>query len=532
MMVASSVLLQVESDLVVLSERLARLADSRRHVPCVARTLTQQAMPTTLGFRAAGWLAGVHDALLAVRSCRPLPVSLGGPVGTAAVFGESGPAVVASVAERLGLEAPVVSWHTRRSPVLSLASTLVAVGEACGRMCADLLLMAQTEVGEASDGSAGASSAMAHKANPTRAVLVAAAVRQLPFLLGSVASSGAAASERPAGEWHAEWQPLRTMMRLAGAAAERTCALADDMSFDELAMRRNLDRLVDAVGRGPGVGHLADRAPRRVDRPGAGTSRAGRRMTVSLAHRVDGPDTAPVVVLGPSLGTTWEMWDSLASTLATSHRVVRYDTRGHGRSPVPEGPYDVAGLASDVLSLLDSLDVDRFALVGLSLGGAIGQTLALTQPSRLTAAVLCCTVPWFGGPAPWEERAARVRSRGMSAIKEATPARWFTDEFRSSLPDEVDRHIAMLTSIDPVGYASCCEALGGFDVRESLPEITVPVRVIAGGHDPVAVPDACEEMTAAIPGADLVVLPDTSHIATVAGEPFERAVTEHLERHL
>ena len=251
MMVASSVLLQVESDLVVLSERLARLADSRRHVPCVARTLTQQAMPTTLGFRAAGWLAGVHDALLAVRSCRPLPVSLGGPVGTVAGFGEAGPAVVTSVADRLGLEAPVVSWHTRRSPVLSLASTLVAVGEACGRICADLLLMAQTEVGEASDGSAGASSAMAHKANPTRAVLVAAAVRQLPFLLGSVASSGAAGSERPAGEWHAEWQPLRTMMRLAGAAAERTCALSDDMSFDELAMRRNLDRLVAAVGEGP-----------------------------------------------------------------------------------------------------------------------------------------------------------------------------------------------------------------------------------------------------------------------------------------
>jgi 3-carboxy-cis,cis-muconate cycloisomerase len=251
MMVASSVLLQVESDLVVLAERLAHLAGSRRDVPCVARTLTQQAMPTTLGFRAAGWLAGVHDALLAVRSCRPLPVSVGGPVGTVAGFGSAGPAVVASVANRLGLATPVMSWHTRRSPVLSLAATLVGVGEACGRMCADLLLMTQTEVGEASEGSAGSSSAMAHKANPTRAVLVASAAQQLPFLLASVASSGAAGSERPAGAWHAEWQPLRTMLRLAGAAAERTCRLADDMSFDEQAMRRNLDRLVDAVGEDP-----------------------------------------------------------------------------------------------------------------------------------------------------------------------------------------------------------------------------------------------------------------------------------------
>jgi 3-carboxy-cis,cis-muconate cycloisomerase len=248
MMVASSVLRQVESDLVVLAERISRLAGARRHVPCVARTLTQQAMPTTLGFRAAGWLAGVHDALLAVRACRPLPVSIGGPVGTVAGFGTAGPAVVASVAERLGLAAPVMSWHTRRTPVLSLASALVAVGEACGRICADLLLMAQTEVGEASDGSGGASSAMSHKSNPTRAVLVASAAQQLPFLLASVASSGAAGSERPAGAWHAEWQPLRTMLRLAGAAAERTCRLADDMRFDEAAMQINLDRLVEAVG--------------------------------------------------------------------------------------------------------------------------------------------------------------------------------------------------------------------------------------------------------------------------------------------
>jgi 3-oxoadipate enol-lactonase len=211
---------------------------------------------------------------------------------------------------------------------------------------------------------------------------------------------------------------------------------------------------------------------------------------------------------------------------------VRYDTRGHGRSPVPDGPYDVPGLASDVLALLDTLGVDTFSLVGLSLGGAIGQTLAVTQPTRLTTAVLCCTVPWFGGPQQWDERAARVRANGMSSIAEASKGRWFTDDFRSSSPAEVDRHIEMLTSTDPDGYASCCEAIGGFDVRESLPEFTIPVRVIAAEHDPVALPSACAEMAAAIPDADLVVVPDTSHIATVAGEPFERAVTDHLERHL
>jgi 3-oxoadipate enol-lactonase len=250
------------------------------------------------------------------------------------------------------------------------------------------------------------------------------------------------------------------------------------------------------------------------------------------AHRVDGPASAPVVVLGPSLGTTWEMWDSVADALSSSYRVVRYDTRGHGRSPVPPGPYAVDELAGDVLALLDSLGVDRFAMVGLSLGGAIAQTLAITQPTRLTAAVLCCTIPSFGGPSSWDERGATVRASGMSAIADATRGRWFTDAFRAAHPDEVERHIGMLTSVDPEGYAGCCAALGRFDVTDSLGKISVPVRVVAGAEDPVAAPAACERLAAAIPGADLVVVPDTSHIATVAGAPFLAAVTEHLEAHL
>ena len=249
MLVATLLLAHVEEQLVAVADRLAALADEHRATRCVARTLTQQAMPTTLGFRVAGWLAGVDDALELVRACRPLPVSLGGPVGTAAAYGAAGPAVAASLARMLDLSAPVLPWHTRRTPVLTLATALVATGDACGRIAADLLLMGQTEVGEADDGSAGASSAMAHKANPTRSVLVASAARQLAPLLASVASSGAGASERPAGDWHAEWQPLRTMLRLAGAAAERTRETVAEMSFDLDAMAANLDRLLDRLGR-------------------------------------------------------------------------------------------------------------------------------------------------------------------------------------------------------------------------------------------------------------------------------------------
>jgi 3-carboxy-cis,cis-muconate cycloisomerase len=232
-----------------VADVLVDLCLQHRDTVCVARTLTQQAMPTTLGFRIATWLAGVHDAIAAVRAVRPLPVSLGGPIGTAAAYGSDGPQVVAALASTLRLGAPVISWHSRRTPVLALAAALAAVGQACGRIAEDLMLLAQTEVAEASDGSAGRSSAMAHKANPTRSVLVASAARQLPGLLATVAASGASGSERPAGAWHAEWQPLRTMLRLAGAAAERSVDIAEQMTFDLGAMRRNLELLLSALDR-------------------------------------------------------------------------------------------------------------------------------------------------------------------------------------------------------------------------------------------------------------------------------------------
>lgn len=256
-------------------------------------------------------------------------------------------------------------------------------------------------------------------------------------------------------------------------------------------------------------------------------------MSVTLARRVDGSPEAPAVFLAPSLGTTWEMWDELGEALAGTYRVVRFDHRGHGRSPVPKGPYAVEDLAGDVVTLADDLGIERFGYVGLSLGGAIGQTLALTHPERLAAVVLCCTVPKFGDSTGWVERAELVRSSGMSVLSEATKGRWFTPGFRAEHPDQVDRLIAMISGTDPEGYASCCEALAGFDVRDRLGQITTPTRVVAASDDPVATVAGCGQLAAAVPGADLVVIDDASHIASVAQpEAFRRAVAEHLERHL
>jgi 3-carboxy-cis,cis-muconate cycloisomerase len=248
MLVATDVARRAGSDLLRLADSLAELADDSRDVPLVARTLTQQAMPTTLGMRVAGWLAGVDDAVEAVRSCTTLPVSLGGPVGTAAAYGSRGPEVLEAFADELGQRTPVVSWHARRTPVLEVAAAMTVAGQSCGKIAADLLVMCQTEVAEAHETDGGPSSAMAHKANPVRSLLVATAARQLPALSAALAGSAAPEQERPAGAWHAEWQPLRTLLRLAGAAAERTADLVPGVRFDRVSMRRNLDQLVSDVG--------------------------------------------------------------------------------------------------------------------------------------------------------------------------------------------------------------------------------------------------------------------------------------------
>lgn len=249
MLVASDVMRRVESDLTALAAFLARLASSARAVPMVARTLSQQALPTTLGMRVSGWLAGVHDALRLVRGCTTLPVSIGGPVGTASAYGEQAPVVLSGLAAALGQRAEATSWHTRRSVVVEVAAALTVTGSACGKIAADLLVMGQTEVGEARERAGGPSSSMAHKANPTQSVLVSSAARQLPAFAAVLGASASPEQERPAGAWHAEWQPLRAMLRLAGGAAERSASYVPHVGFDHDMMRRNLGSLLTALGK-------------------------------------------------------------------------------------------------------------------------------------------------------------------------------------------------------------------------------------------------------------------------------------------
>jgi 3-oxoadipate enol-lactonase / 4-carboxymuconolactone decarboxylase len=226
-------------------------------------------------------------------------------------------------------------------------------------------------------------------------------------------------------------------------------------------------------------------------------------------HRLEGPDGAPVVMFSNSLGTTLEMWDEQAVALGDRYRVLRFDTRGHGRSPAPPGPYTVDELADDALGLLDQLALERVSFCGLSLGGAIGMTIAARAPERIERLVLVSTALEFRPPEQWHERAATVRAEGMDAIAPASIERWFTPDAPAEVREKFD---AMLRSADPDGYAACCEALAALDLRGRLGGVRVPTLTIAADGDPVTPPEKLAAIAAEIPGARSVVIEHARHI--------------------
>ncbi|WP_207933965.1 3-oxoadipate enol-lactonase [Actinomadura sp. KC06] len=244
-------------------------------------------------------------------------------------------------------------------------------------------------------------------------------------------------------------------------------------------------------------------------------------------HRLDGPADAPVVVLGPSLGTSMDLWLPQLPTLTRTWRVLRYDLPGHGNEPPPDAPFTVEDLADGITRLLDDLGVDRAAYAGVSLGGAVGTALALRAPDRVAGLILCCTSPRFGEPGPWRERAALVRREGVGPVADTAAGRWFTPYFTGAGP-----YVAMLRATDPAGYAACCDALAGFDATDRLGGITAPTLVIAGAQDGPTPPDGhARRLAAGIPDARLTIIDGAGHLANVERPgPVTEAITEHLDR--
>lgn len=250
---------------------------------------------------------------------------------------------------------------------------------------------------------------------------------------------------------------------------------------------------------------------------------------VAVHHVVTGPEDAPVVVLSNSLGSTTSMWDAQADTLAEHFRVVRYDTRGHGGSPVPQGPYDIDDLADDVVALLDSLEVDRAHFVGLSLGGMTGMRLAARNPERVDRLVLLCTGAKLDPSSAWHDRAAIVRQEGSTAVAEAVVQRWFTAPYLDANPDVRAECEAVVAATPAEGYASCCEVIATMDLRDDLPSISAPTLAIAGADDPATPPPHLEAIADSVQDGRLLVVGDSAHLANAEQpETITPAIIEHL----
>ena len=245
-------------------------------------------------------------------------------------------------------------------------------------------------------------------------------------------------------------------------------------------------------------------------------------------YALEGEAGKPVLVLSNSLGTDFSMWDPQVPEFLKSFRVLRYDTRGHGYSPVTPGPYSIELLANDVLALADALKLDRFHFCGLSMGGMIGMWLAVNAPQRLMKLVLCSTAARIGTPEIWNARIDTVRKQGMKPVAAATIERWFSSAFRAKNPATVASIQKMLEAANPEGYAACCAAVRDFDFREQLAKVRAPALVISGTHDPATTPADGYFLADHIQGARYVEL-NAAHLSNVEDpDRFTREVSVFL----
>ncbi len=237
-----------------------------------------------------------------------------------------------------------------------------------------------------------------------------------------------------------------------------------------------------------------------------------------LSLPMGGKSSGLTLMLSHALGCDLRMWDGLAAHLiAQGHGVLRYDQRGHGRSPAPTGPYTMAELADDAAALVERLGIGPVVWVGLSMGGMIGQELALRHPRVVRALVLANTTSGYPAEAQagWAQRIAGIRQGGLEGIVDGALQRWFHEGFRAEHPATVALWRERILACDPAGYIACCEAISQIDTTRRLPAIDVSTLVIAGALDAGTPPAMAERIAQAIEGAHLVVLPQASHLSVL-----------------
>lgn len=237
------------------------------------------------------------------------------------------------------------------------------------------------------------------------------------------------------------------------------------------------------------------------------------RCTIKPAR--NGAAAAPLIVLGPSLGTTAALWANVVPALTVSHRVLCFDLPGHGSSPTVTESFTIEELADALLHLVDSIGVDTFDYAGISLGGAIGLSLAANHPERLVGLVVLCSGARIGTPGGWVDRACGVRAGGTASLVAGSAARWFAPDFLRREPQASAHALAQLPDIDDESYALACEALSVFDLTDGLAGIRSPVLCVSGEFDTVTSTAQLQDLAARIPGARAVELAGVAHLPSL-----------------
>jgi 3-oxoadipate enol-lactonase len=248
---------------------------------------------------------------------------------------------------------------------------------------------------------------------------------------------------------------------------------------------------------------------------------------ISMHYTFDGPKGAPLVTMSNSLASNLSMWDPQIPALTSRYRVLRYDTRGHGGTDAPAGPYSLEELTEDLRALLQALGISRTHFVGLSMGGMIGQMMALKYPQMLQSVVLCDTmsrVPTEAKPL-WDERIHMAETRGMEPLVESTIARWFTEPFRQQGAPVLDQVRTMIRTTPTRGYAA-------LNLTDRLKEITLPTQIIVGEDDPGTPVSASRTIHEQIKGSELVILKSAAHLSNLEqAAAFNQALTAFLAKH-
>jgi 3-oxoadipate enol-lactonase len=252
---------------------------------------------------------------------------------------------------------------------------------------------------------------------------------------------------------------------------------------------------------------------------------------ININYELTGPKGAPVVMLSYSLACSLVMWQPQMAVLESAFRILRFDTRGHGGSDAPPGAYSLEQLAADAIGLLDALKIETVHFVGLSMGGMIGQCLALDYSDRLKSLALCDTAAIMPAETQpiWQQRIDAAGETGMAGQVDETLERWFRPAFLQLNPPEVDMIRRQILATPPAGYIGCCEAIRRLNYLERLAAIGLPTLIMVGEEDPGTPVAASEAMHACISGSKLVILPEARHLSNIEqAEAFNTALMDFL----